>query len=78
MPDPASVIGDLGAAKQERFRELFRQYFDVEASARSLPEHIGVPRLRCSGGSSLNFTRITSSSAIHRAARPRRQMEARA
>ena len=45
--DAASVIGDLGsravaamrnedtvAAKQERFRELFRQYFDVEACAR--------------------------------------------
>jgi phospholipid transport system substrate-binding protein len=45
--DPASVVGDLGggaiaamqsgdtaAAKQEGFRELFRQYFDVEVSAR--------------------------------------------
>ena len=45
--DPASVVGDLGsraiaamrnadtaAAKQERFRQLFRQYFDVEACAR--------------------------------------------
>jgi phospholipid transport system substrate-binding protein len=46
--DPASVVGDLGsraiavlqsgdtaAAKQEQFRQLFRQYFDVEACARS-------------------------------------------
>jgi phospholipid transport system substrate-binding protein len=46
--DPASVVGDLGsraiaamrnedtaATKQERFRQLFRQYFDVEACARS-------------------------------------------
>ena len=46
--DPASVVGDLGrraiaamrsgdiaAVKQERFRQLFRQYFDVEACARS-------------------------------------------
>ena len=46
--DPASIIGDLGgraisvlqnrdtaAAKQEQFRQLFRQYFDVEACARS-------------------------------------------
>ena len=45
--DPASVVGDLGsraiasmqsgdtaAAKQERFHQLFRQYFDVEACAR--------------------------------------------
>jgi phospholipid transport system substrate-binding protein len=45
--DPASVVGDLGgraisvlqngdaaAAKQEQFRQLFRQYFDVEACAR--------------------------------------------
>jgi phospholipid transport system substrate-binding protein len=45
--DPASFVGDLGsraiaairngdtaAAKQERFRQLFRQYFDVEACAR--------------------------------------------
>lgn len=45
--DPASVVSDLGsraiaamqsgdtaAAKQERFRQLFRQYFDVEACAR--------------------------------------------
>jgi len=45
--DPASVVGDLGsraiaamrnadtvAAKQELFRQLFRQYFDVEACAR--------------------------------------------
>ena len=45
--DPASVVGDLGsraiasmqsgdtaAAKQEQFRRLFRQYFDVEACAR--------------------------------------------
>jgi hypothetical protein len=45
--DPASVVGDLGshaiaalqsgdsaAAKQERFRQLFRRYFDVEACAR--------------------------------------------
>jgi phospholipid transport system substrate-binding protein len=45
--DPASVVGDLGgraisvlqngdtaAANQKRFRELFRQYFDVEACAR--------------------------------------------
>ena len=45
--DPASVVGDLGsraiasmqsgdtaAAKQERFRQLLRQYFDVEACAR--------------------------------------------
>ena len=42
--DPASIVGDLGsraiaatrngdtaAANQKRFRELFRQYFDVEA-----------------------------------------------
>ena len=46
--DPASIVGDLGgraisvlqngdtaAAKQEQFRQLFRQYFDVEACARS-------------------------------------------
>ena len=46
--DPASFVGDLGsralaqlpnedtaAARQERFRQLFRQYFDVEACARS-------------------------------------------
>ena len=45
--DPASVVGDLGsraiaamrngdtvADQQERFRQLFRQYFDVEACAR--------------------------------------------
>jgi ABC-type transporter MlaC component len=45
--DPASIVGDLGSraiaamrngdtasANQERFRELFRQYFDVEACAR--------------------------------------------
>jgi phospholipid transport system substrate-binding protein len=45
--DPASIVGDLGsraitairngdpaAANQTRFRELFRQYFDVEACAR--------------------------------------------
>jgi len=43
---PASIVGDLGgraisvlqngdtaAAKQEQFRQLFRQYFDVEACA---------------------------------------------
>jgi phospholipid transport system substrate-binding protein len=46
--DPANFISDLGsralapmpnadtaAARQERFRQLFRQYFDVEACARS-------------------------------------------
>ena len=46
--DPASIVSDLGsrgiavmpngdtaAANQKRFRELFRQYFDVEACARS-------------------------------------------
>jgi len=46
--DPASVVGDLWsralaptpnedttAARQERYRQLFRQYFDVEACARS-------------------------------------------
>jgi phospholipid transport system substrate-binding protein len=45
--DPASVVGDLGtraiaairngdtAAVQGRFRQLFRQYFDAEACARS-------------------------------------------
>jgi len=46
--DPASFVGDLGrralapmpnddttTARQERFRQLFRQYFDVEACARS-------------------------------------------
>jgi phospholipid transport system substrate-binding protein len=46
--DPARFVGDLGsraiaamqsgdtaAAKQEQFRQLFRQYFDVEACARS-------------------------------------------
>jgi phospholipid transport system substrate-binding protein len=46
--DPASIVGDLGsraiaamqsgdtaAAKQEQFRQLFRQYFDGEACARS-------------------------------------------
>jgi ABC-type transporter MlaC component len=45
--DPASFVGDLGsrviaamrngdtaAAKPERFRQMFRQYFDVEACAR--------------------------------------------
>src|ERR1700720_1957158 len=45
--DPASIVGDLGgraisvlqngdtaAAKQEQFRQLFRQYFDVESCAR--------------------------------------------
>lgn len=45
--DPASIVGDLGgrfisvlqngdtaAAKQEQFRQLFRQYFDLEACAR--------------------------------------------
>jgi phospholipid transport system substrate-binding protein len=45
--DPASIVGDLGSraiaamrngdtasANQELFRELFRQYFDVEACAR--------------------------------------------
>jgi phospholipid transport system substrate-binding protein len=45
--DPASIVGDLGgraisvlqngdtaAAKQEQFRQLYRQYFDVEACAR--------------------------------------------
>jgi ABC-type transporter MlaC component len=45
--DPASIVGGLGsraiaavrsgdtaAANQKRFRELFRQYFDVEACAR--------------------------------------------
>src|ERR1700730_4324022 len=45
--DPASIVGDLGgraisvlqnrdtaAAKQQQFRQLFRQYFDVEACAR--------------------------------------------
>ena len=45
--DPASIVGDLGgraisvlqngdtaAAKQEQFRQLFRQYFDSEACAR--------------------------------------------
>jgi phospholipid transport system substrate-binding protein len=44
--DPASIVGDLGgraisvlqngdtaATKQEQFRQLFRQYFDVEACA---------------------------------------------
>jgi phospholipid transport system substrate-binding protein len=45
--DPASIVGDLGtralaamrnadtAAGQGRFRQLFRQYFDAEACARS-------------------------------------------
>src|SRR5438132_10716122 len=45
--DPTSFVSDLGsralapmpsedtAARQERFRRLFRQYFDVEACARS-------------------------------------------
>src|SRR6266404_2630060 len=46
--DPTSFVGDLGSralaqspsedtaeARQERFRQLFRQYFDVEACARS-------------------------------------------
>ena len=46
--DPASIVGDLGgraisvlqngdtaAAKHEQFRQLFRQYFDVEACARA-------------------------------------------
>jgi phospholipid transport system substrate-binding protein len=45
--DPASIVGDLGtralaamrngdtAAVQGRFRQLFRQYFDAEACARS-------------------------------------------
>ena len=46
--DPASIVGDLGgraisvlqngdtaAAKQEQFRQLFRQYFDVESCARA-------------------------------------------
>ena len=46
--DPASFVGDLGrralapmpnddttTARQERFHQLFRQYFDVEACARS-------------------------------------------
>jgi phospholipid transport system substrate-binding protein len=46
--DPASFVSDLAsralapmpnadttAARQERFRQLFRQYFDVEACARS-------------------------------------------
>src|SRR5438045_6258272 len=46
--DPASVVSDLWSravapmpndttltARQERFRQLFRQYFDVEACARS-------------------------------------------
>ena len=46
--DPASIVSDLArralapmpnadatAAKQERFRQLFRQYFDVESCARS-------------------------------------------
>jgi phospholipid transport system substrate-binding protein len=46
--DPTSFVSDLGsralaqlpnedtaAARQERFRQLFRQYFDVEACARS-------------------------------------------
>jgi len=46
--DPASFVGDLGrralapmpnedttTARQKRFRQLFRQYFDVEACARS-------------------------------------------
>jgi phospholipid transport system substrate-binding protein len=46
--DPGRFVGDLGsraiavlqsgdtaAAKQEQFRQLFRQYFDVEACARS-------------------------------------------
>ena len=46
--DPASFVGDLGrralapmpnedttTARQERFRQLFRRYFDVEACARS-------------------------------------------
>jgi phospholipid transport system substrate-binding protein len=45
--DPAHIVGDLGgraisvlqngdtaAVKQEQFRQLFRQYFDVEACAR--------------------------------------------
>jgi phospholipid transport system substrate-binding protein len=45
--DPASIVGDLGgraisvlqngdtaAAKQEQFRQLFHQYFDVEACGR--------------------------------------------
>jgi phospholipid transport system substrate-binding protein len=45
--DPASIVGDVGsraiaamrngeaaAAKQDLFRQLFRQYFDVEACAR--------------------------------------------
>ena len=75
--DPASVVGDLGsraiaalqngdtaAAKQEQFRQLFRQYFDVEACARFALGTIGLPRPRCSGRSSSNFTRITSSPAI--------------
>ena len=46
--DPTSFVSDLGSralaqlpnedtatARQERFRQLFRQYFDVEACARS-------------------------------------------
>lgn len=48
MADPTSFVSDLAgralaqlpneapaAARQERFRQLFRQYFDVEACARS-------------------------------------------
>ena len=34
-PSQPMPNGDTAAAKQERFRQLFRQYFDVEACARS-------------------------------------------
>ena len=33
-PSQSMQSGDTAAAKQERFRQLFRQYFDVEACAR--------------------------------------------
>jgi hypothetical protein len=65
--DPVSIVGDIGsraiaamrngdtaAANQKRFRELFHQYFDVEAAPVLLSGHIGVPRPRSSSMSSSN------------------------
>ena len=75
--DPASFVGDLGTRAIAAMRNGIRPRpsrsgsasCSVSISTRKPPpvllsELIGPPRPRCSGGSSSNFTRITSSSAI--------------
>ena len=74
--DPASFVGDgiraiasmrdgdTVADQQERFRQLFRQYFDVEACARLLSGHIGYRDRAAAAGVRRTLRRITSSSAI--------------